>query len=553
MLLLATVLLPAGGPARAQAVLDDLRWTHEPGVAVPTLFHPSWARAAERETVTADLFRPRAAGRLPAVVIINSSGGVTAHTELFYGRLLAEHGVIALVVDSFTPRGVRRTVEDQTRVSPSRHYADAAAGFRWLAARPDVDAARIAVLGMSRGGNAALVMAVETDRRALRVTDVRFAAHVAIAPGCGWQARDARSTGAPILFALSELDDYTPIAHCLEFAERLRQAGNAQVRLAVYPGVYHTQEWTGGIATETAERSSRCRFLRDEGWRSFDRTANRAVPVAQERAYYLQSCVDQGPVTIGGDARTKAQLVADILQFLRDAGVVEDAAARAAVPDCAVFSGTPRRNCERARNGWAGDMVALGRAHRYGGAGIAADPAVARRLFALAADRGHPQARWELALMQLRSDLGAPRDAPAAVALLRAAAEAGEAPAMNTLGVVARDGLAGARDDAEAAAWFRRAAALRNSYAQMNLGRFHWHGRGGVPQDDALAVRLLRLAEAQDNPWAHLYLGEAQELGRGTRQDRDAAIASYRRARDQGREPEAAQAARRALERLGAG
>src|SRR6266571_4225340 len=89
-------------------------------------------RQLKDEKITADLYRPKVDDRVPAAVIINSSGGVSAHTEHFYARLLADHGVAALVVDSFAPRGVRETSSDQRRVGQSQSAADAVAGFRWL-------------------------------------------------------------------------------------------------------------------------------------------------------------------------------------------------------------------------------------------------------------------------------------------------------------------------------------------------------------------------------------------------------------------------------------
>jgi len=155
-----------------------------------------WPRATsiQSDNITADLFRSTREGRLPAAVIVNSSGGVTAHTELFYARLLASHGMAALVVDSFTPRGIRDTVTDQSQLRTVQSAADAAAGFRWLKSQPWVDPARIIVLGMSKGGIAALNTAVEADRRLFGITDIRFAAHVAIAPGCNFQNQDARRT-----------------------------------------------------------------------------------------------------------------------------------------------------------------------------------------------------------------------------------------------------------------------------------------------------------------------------------------------------------------------
>jgi hypothetical protein len=42
---------------------------------------------------------------------------------------------------------------------------------------------------------------------------------------------------------LAELDDGTPAAPCLDYAQRMRSAGNPNVRVAVY----HAYEATGGV------------------------------------------------------------------------------------------------------------------------------------------------------------------------------------------------------------------------------------------------------------------------------------------------------------------
>ena len=46
--------------------------------------------------------------------------------------------------------------------------ADAYGGLAWLAARPDIDPARIAVFGASQGGDTALAIAAGGGRRAER-------------------------------------------------------------------------------------------------------------------------------------------------------------------------------------------------------------------------------------------------------------------------------------------------------------------------------------------------------------------------------------------------
>ena len=75
-----------------------------------TFDHPAAARPAR---VSATLHLPMQADRaFPAMVILTSSAGVQRHREHYYAQTLNEAGVAALIVDSFTGRGVRRTVAD---------------------------------------------------------------------------------------------------------------------------------------------------------------------------------------------------------------------------------------------------------------------------------------------------------------------------------------------------------------------------------------------------------------------------------------------------------
>lgn len=530
--------MPGSGPDGWTATTD-----------IPLVSKWPRGKAIQSDNITADLFRSTREGRLPAAVIVNSSGGVTAHTELFYARLLASHGMAALVVDSFTPRGIRDTVGDQSQLRTAQSAADAAAGFRWLSAQPWVDPAKIVVLGMSKGGVAALTTATEADRRLYGITDIRFAAHVSIAPGCEFQNEDARTTGAPIFLMLSELDDYTPIQPCIEQADRMRSAGSTTVRLAVYPGVYHTMESVGGAVEITAERTKRCRVFRS-GDRFLDRSTGKLVPAGQERAYIMKNCIDTGPVTVGGDGRVKAQAVADLLQFLRDVDIIEDREARAVVPDCAsVAAGITRRNCERARQGWTGDLIALGRAYRSG-KDVPRDESMAIRLFRLAAVRGDPVGQTQLALALGQG--GDPKDRPEVLALARAAAEAGQPVAMNQMGVLLRDGIGTARNEAEAAQWFRRAALLRNAYSLAHLGEMYWSGRGGLERDRVEAVKLFRKSAYFENAWGRLYLARALETGEGTERKVEEAIALYRLVAAAEGEPVAKRRASEALARLDA-
>src|SRR5262249_23185932 len=208
----------------------------------------------------------------------------------------------------------------------------------------------------------------------------------------------------------------------------------------------------------------------------YERSTGRRATKGSQTEYLFKTCLKRGYV-FGGDERVKAQATADLLQFLRDADVLHDEAARGAVPDCGTLpEGILRLNCRRARAGWTGDLVVLARAYMRG-QGVPHDLAVAVRLLELAAARGHPQAQWELSIL-LRQGLGTARNEPRALELARAAADGGEAAGMNVFGVMIRDGIGGQRDDAKALGWFESSAALLNTYCMVHVARFHTDARG---------------------------------------------------------------------------
>lgn len=514
---------------------------------------PQGRTALGEDRVTAVLYRPRGAGRIPAAVIVNSSGGVIGHTEHYYAQVLARNGMAALVVDSFTARGVKRTGDDQNRVAQQKSNADAFAGHRWLLQQPWVEAGRVIVLGMSRGGEAAYSAALEVLRKRMQVGDATFAAHVAIAPGsCNFPQRDVRTVGGPIFFMLGELDQVQLVGSCIEYIERMRKAGKAHIRVAIYPGVYHAYEGTSGAslaAEDWASGDCAGRFDRDENFLLYHRGTNRRITSGSQTDFLFGACLKRGYV-VGGDERVKAQATADLLQFLRDAAVLQDSAVQMVVPDCTILtSGSIQLNCARARAGWTGDLIALARAYRDG-TEVARDLPLAVRLFELASARGHPAGHWELAI-HLRNGSGVARDQQRALTLAKAGAEAGDAAGMNVYGVMIRDGIGRPGSDDEARPWFQRSADMLNSYAMVNLGRYLRGGKGGLARDPAAAVALWRLAVLKgENPWGQILLGEALEKGDGVARNIADALALYRAAAAQTREPEARRRAEEAIARL---
>jgi len=111
--------------------------------------------------------------RFPAVVVLHECGGISSHSAGIADRLDSE-GYVALAVDSLGPRGVASRCDSIG--SPEQAF-DAYSARRYLAQQGFVDAARIAVLGQSMGGNAVLY-AVDRDMAAQYFTE-RFQAAIA--------------------------------------------------------------------------------------------------------------------------------------------------------------------------------------------------------------------------------------------------------------------------------------------------------------------------------------------------------------------------------------
>ena len=100
----------------------------------------------------------------------------------------------------------------------------------------------------------------------------------------------------------------------------------------------------------------------------------------------------------------------------------------------------------------------------------------------------------------------------------RMAAERGNPDAQYNLGYMYEHGEGVLQDFSEAARWYRLAAEQGDNDAQTNLGYMYDHG-DGVPQDYAEALRWYRLAAEQGNYGAQNGLGLKYHNGEGILQD----------------------------------
>ena len=177
-------------------------------------------------------------GRIPAVILLHGGNGLTASDEQ-WARELDSIGVATFVLDSFTGRGIRPTKDDREELATLAMLIDGYRALGMLAKDPRIDSKRVAIMGFSMGGAAALYSSNERFRKMYAPAGSQFAAHIGLYAPCYWHFReDDRVTGKPIRLFHGVADDWSPIAACRAYVEKLRKTG-ADVTLTEYPGAHH--------------------------------------------------------------------------------------------------------------------------------------------------------------------------------------------------------------------------------------------------------------------------------------------------------------------------
>jgi dienelactone hydrolase len=165
-------------------------------------------------TLAGELRIPRpGVDRLPAVILLHGSGGLSGGREAEWARELNGIGVATLMLDSFTGRGIVSTGENQAQLGRLAMIVDAYRALEVLSRHPRVDPGRIAVVGFSRGGQAALYASLKRFQRLHGPRGVQFAAYLPFYANCGTTfVDDGDVADRPIRLFHGAADDYVPVA-----------------------------------------------------------------------------------------------------------------------------------------------------------------------------------------------------------------------------------------------------------------------------------------------------------------------------------------------------
>lgn len=253
--------------------------------------------------------------KVPVMVIAHGTSGVTEGREFEWARYLNSLGIAGFIVDSFTPRGIGAGGIDPFSNNGSFNVVDALKALELLSTHPSIDASRIGVMGGSRGGNVAYITAFEEARAGIINGAQKFAAHIPFYPGCSVRRRSLNMSGAPLLFLLAQLDDYTPAAACIVLAAELAKLV-PDVTTVVYPNAYHGFDLDSRLKSQPLSTFRACAAEQRLDTLELSRYDTPQVFADfTEFNAYLDSCREVG-VMVGANRPAEEQAKVDVRNFL---------------------------------------------------------------------------------------------------------------------------------------------------------------------------------------------------------------------------------------------
>ena len=188
------------------------------------------------------LYRPDGPGLFPAVVLLHgcsgllTRGGKIGANARFWAEHFRDHGYVALLVDSFTTRGIDEVCTGRHNLSVvQERAADARGALQFIRQRAGVQADRVGLVGWSNGAGAVLSVLFNKGE-----PQRDFHAAVAFYPSCRrtYPGGPDYRPYAPLLVLIGAKDDWTPAAPCVQWTDRAQALG-APMRIKVYPDAHH--------------------------------------------------------------------------------------------------------------------------------------------------------------------------------------------------------------------------------------------------------------------------------------------------------------------------
>ena len=264
-------------------------------------------------TLTGQLRIAQGTGKLPLVILMHGSGGLGPNVEA-WTKELNSIGISTFAIDGFTGRGLNAVSSNQALLGRLNFVLDIYRALELLTKHPRVDPGRIALMGFSRGGQAALYASLDRFHHKWNASGTDFVTYIPFYPDCATTFIGETDIGTRRLRVFhGAADDYNPVHTCKAYIERLRKASrNAEI--TEYPGAHHAFDNPLGSPVPTpsaASQSVRACTVQEGGGGSLINTATNA-PFT-----YKDACVVTGP-HLGHDRAATAAATKSVSAMLRE-------------------------------------------------------------------------------------------------------------------------------------------------------------------------------------------------------------------------------------------
>ncbi|MEQ1647488.1 MAG: dienelactone hydrolase family protein [Hyphomicrobiaceae bacterium] len=252
------------------------------------------------------------AGKHPTVILMHGSGGIGANVP-FWQRELNAIGINTLTIDGMTGRGLQGVGTNQAILGRLNLILDIYRSLDVLAKHPRVDVNRIALMGFSRGGQAALYASLARFHKQWNTSGIEIQAYIPFYPDCATTYQgDTDTVDKPIRIFHGTPDNYNPIATCKSYMARLKDA-KRDIALTEYPNAPHG--FDNPIAPTKAFEAKDNQSVRDCKIQELE--PGKLVNTETKAIFTFQdACVRLHPL-VGADKEAGAASLKEISTFLK--------------------------------------------------------------------------------------------------------------------------------------------------------------------------------------------------------------------------------------------
>jgi dienelactone hydrolase len=266
---------------------------------------------AKEVTLGVELRVAQGQGRRPTMILMHGSGGIGANVP-FWVRHFNAMGINTVTIDGMTGRSLAGVGEKQAVLGRLNFVLDIYRTMEAIARHPRVDTGKVALMGFSRGGQAALYASLARFHRDWNRSGIDPAAYISFYPDCATTYRsDTETTGKPIRIFHGTPDNYNPVATCKAYVARLKEA-KRDVELTEYPNAPHGFDNPLGASPPLPAKANQsvrdCRIEEGPGGQLINAETKAAFS-------YTDTCVKLDPL-VGGDREAAASALKEVTAFV---------------------------------------------------------------------------------------------------------------------------------------------------------------------------------------------------------------------------------------------